>query len=141
MAMIWRKRVVVIDDDQSCRNLFSDMLSYIGVDVVTLPTARGAFEQIKESKPDMVICDMIFNSRAEGLALIEQLHQDRSTRSIPVILCSAAIELTRSYIPSLESIGVSMLAKPFDLDDLYTQLDEKLLLGMRNPGFVLTPLH
>ena len=111
------------------------------MDVVALPTARGAFEQIKDSKPDMVICDMIFNNRPEGLALIEQLHQDRSTRNIPVILCSAAIELTRTCVPSLESIGVSLLAKPFDLEELYTQLDEKLILGLRNPGFVLAPLH
>ena len=120
--MARKKRVMVVNDHPEFLALLADFLGEEGYDVSTLPKHQGAFEQIKASKPDIVICDLIFDNMPMGWALLDMLYLDPETRSIPVILCSAASKQVQEAAPSFAGKGILWLEKPFELETLLDML-------------------
>jgi CheY-like chemotaxis protein len=118
-----KKRVTVVNDHPEFLALVAEFLSDEGYEVTPLPKHQGAFEQIKLSKPDIVICDLIFDNMPAGWALLDMLYLDPETRPIPVILCSAASRQVQEAAPSLAGKGIIWLEKPFELERLLNLLD------------------
>lgn len=116
--MATKKRITVVNDHAEFLALLAEFLEEEGYDVTTLAKHQGAFDQIKESKPDIVICDLIFGNMPEGWALLDMLYLDPATRKIATILCSAATEFVREIEASLSAKGIVWLEKPFELEKL-----------------------
>ena len=116
--MASKKRVTVVNDSPEFLALLADFLDEEGYEVTTLPKHQDAFEQIKESGPDVVICDLMFGNVPAGWALLDMLHLDPETRAIPLILCSVATKEVQEAVPSLVAKGVLWLEKPFALEKL-----------------------
>jgi response regulator RpfG family c-di-GMP phosphodiesterase len=57
---------------------------------------------------------------------LEIIKLDPATSSIPIIVCSAAVDDLRSHEPWLMHHGIVTLAKPFDIDDLYKRVESAL---------------
>ena len=111
-------RVTVVNDHPEFLDLVAEFLGEEGYEVTTIPKHQGAFEQIKASQPDIVICDLIFDNMPAGWALIDMLYLDPNTRAIPIILCSAATRQVQEVVPSLAGKGIQWLEKPFELEAL-----------------------
>ncbi|MBC8075318.1 MAG: response regulator [Chloroflexales bacterium] len=116
--MAGKKRVTVVNDHPEFLALLNDFLSEEGYDVTVIPKHQGAFEQIKASLPDVVICDLIFDNMPAGWAVLDMLYLDPATRAIPVILCSAATRQVQEAVPSFAGKGIVWLEKPFALEAL-----------------------
>ena len=124
--MATKKRITVVNDHAEFLALLSEFLEEEGYEVTTLAKHQGAFDQIKESKPDVVICDLIFDNMPEGWSLLDMLYLDPATRKIATILCSAATEYVRQIEASLSAKGIVWLEKPFELEkllELLTRID------------------
>lgn len=133
--MAGKKRVTVVNDHPEFLALLNDFLSEEGFEVTVIPKHQGAFEQIKASQPDVVICDLIFDNMPAGWAVLDMLYLDPATRAIPVILCSAATRQVQEAAASFAGKGILWLEKPFALEAL---LD--LLRGIDdNPQAKLRP--
>jgi CheY-like chemotaxis protein len=120
--MTRKKRVMVVNDYPDFLTLVTDFLTEEGYEVIPLVKHQGAFDQIKADMPDVVICDLIFDNIPAGWALLDMLYLDPITRTIPVILCSAATRQVQEVTPSLASKGIVWLEKPFELEALLTLL-------------------
>lgn len=118
-----KKHVTIVNDEPSFLHLMSDFLGDEGYHVTAIPKHQVAFEQIKQSKPDLIICDLIFGGEAEGIGLVDMLYFDPETRSIPLIVCSADIPQVRDISPSLEAKGIRWLEKPFEFERLLAMID------------------
>src|SRR5262249_12841225 len=101
----------------------TEFLTEEGYEVTTIPKHQGAFEQIKASSPDVVVCDLIFDNIPAGWPLIDMLYLDPETRAIPLILCSAATREVQQVVPSLAGKGLIGLENPFELETLLTLLE------------------
>ncbi len=101
----------------------AEFLSEEGYNVLTVPKHQNAFQQVKETQPDIVICDLIFETMTAGWALMDMLFLDPATRDIPLILCSAATRQIQEVAPSLAAKGILWLEKPFELNALLNLLD------------------
>jgi len=133
--MAHKKHVMVVNDHPEFLALLSEFLEEEGYEVSALPKHQGAFEQIKASKPDIVICDLIFDNMPMGWALLDMLYLDPETRAIPLILCSAATRQVQEAVPSLAGKGILWLEKPFELEKLL-----QLLQGIdKNPVAKMRP--
>lgn len=132
--MHFPKRVTVVNDHPEFLELLVEFLTDEGYEVTALPKHQGAFEQIKASMPDVVICDLLFDSVPAGWALMDMLYLDPTTRAIPLILCTAAGKAIQEAVPSLAAKGIMWLEKPFELETLLTllaRIDQKPESGMR----------
>ena len=132
--MARKKHVMVVNDHPEFLALLAEFLGDEGYEVSTLPKHQGAFEQVKASKPDIVICDLIFDNIPAGWALLDMIYLDPDTRSVPVILCSAATRQIQEAVPSLAAKGILWLEKPFELEkllDLLAGIEDKPVAKLR----------
>src|SRR5579863_2026428 len=121
-------RILVVNDTQEILELFRMILEEEGgYEVILSGFPIQKIDDIEEIKPDLVILDLVFGSEKTGMQMLQMLKMKRSTATIPVIICTAALNLVREQEGYLVSQGVHVVFKPFDIDHLLTNI--KQLLG------------
>ncbi len=78
----------------------------------------------REEQPDVILLDVMM-PKLDGLAVMERLHADRTTRAIPVIFLSAKA-LPEDIKAGMDRGACGYLTKPFDALHLEERLDEIL---------------
>ena len=81
------KKILLIEDDKFLRELMNKKLLIMGYDVVTAGDGESGLVMIKESKPDVVLLDLILPG-INGFEVLEQAKKDPETASVPVIILS-----------------------------------------------------
>jgi DNA-binding NtrC family response regulator len=79
-------KVLVVDDDESLRVLYSKELSDEGYDVRTVPSGQDAMESIQQSRPDAVVLDIKMEGM-DGLSVLDLIM--KYDKTIPVVLNTA----------------------------------------------------
>jgi two-component system cell cycle response regulator DivK len=82
------KRILVVEDNDLNRKLFSDLLKAKGFEVEPLADGFAVIERARAFAPDLVIMDIQL-PRISGLELIEALKGDADLRAIPVLAVTA----------------------------------------------------
>lgn len=133
-----QKHIVVINDDPAILQLFDDLLSEEGYRVTLDNFQRQTTELlqvIRDLQPDMVIMDFIIGGEPKGWQLVQATQMDRSVRDIPVIICTGAVKQVTELSAHLDSLGVHVVIKPFDIDHLIEVIDKVWLsLESSTPG-------
>lgn len=108
-----RTRILVVDDDESIREMLDLSLSAEGYDVRCAPNGAVALALLQEWTPQLVLLDMKMPV-ADGWAFA-RAHRELSPPKPPVVVLTAA----RDAVQWAEEIAADgVLAKPFDLDNL-----------------------
>jgi two-component system cell cycle sensor histidine kinase/response regulator CckA len=103
--------VLVVEDRPTDRELLVSLLGGSGFDLLEAETADEALRLSRESKPDLVIADMLV-PEMDGLDLARAVRSDPATADTPIILYTAAYEL-RELERLARAAGVSLvLPKP-----------------------------
>jgi DNA-binding response OmpR family regulator len=97
-----------------------------GYEVILSGFPMQEIEDVEQIKPDLIILDLVFGSEKTGMQMLQMLKMKRSTQSIPVIICTAALDLVREQEGYLNSQGVHLIYKPFDIDHLMTSVKRLL---------------
>ena len=124
------RTVLVVEDDPAIRELVADLLLDEGYAVLQAEDGRQAIRLAHEHAPSVIMVDQMLPGLT-GLEVLEQLHAQRTTRHIPVILVSG---LPQSLAADHRADRV--LAKPFDIDALLAHVENLATLGT---GRVLEP--
>ncbi len=107
-------RVLVVDDEQSMRNMLAIALKQEGYEVVTAEDGEAARREIEASSVDLIVSDI----RMPGLDGIEVLRFAREhTPGTEVILVTAHAS-TASAVEALRLGAYDYVTKPFDIDEL-----------------------
>jgi adenylate cyclase len=100
-------RVLVIDDDDTVRDLMRRYLSREGFDVVTAGGGREGLEFARELHPSVITLD-VFMADMDGWSVLEALKQDPQLNAIPVIMMTISDERQKGF-----ALGASgYLTKP-----------------------------
>ncbi len=126
-----RVRVAVINDDTDFLGLMEQVLSDEGYDVDLMRTFEDTHDRVRESQPDVVICDIVMRLEERGWELVEMLTLDPQTHDIPVIVCSAAVQRLEERREVLERQGIRAIAKPFDLPTLLATIQDAIATSPR----------
>jgi DNA-binding response OmpR family regulator len=79
-------KILVVDDENSIRLLYSEELTEEGYEVATAGTAVEAVEKLRNENFDLIVLDIKLKNES-GLDLLQKLVKER--HSMPVILCTA----------------------------------------------------
>ena len=112
-------RVLVVDDDEMLRETLASLLEVLGHAQVTLGSGEEALQLLEEGQPiDLVILDL----NMPGLGGAATLPLLRALRpNLPVILATGRAD--QQALDLVDGIArVSILAKPFSLQELKTHL-------------------
>jgi len=132
-------RIMVVNDTQEILELFEDLLTEEGYEVVLYSYDIQDLQEVERIKPDLIILDHIMGGEAVGWQMLQKLKMKRSTANIPVIVCTAAAKAVHEMEGYLKSKGVGLVLKPFDIDDLLSAVKRALSSG-EGGGLPLTSI-
>ncbi len=109
-----RTRVLVVDDDQTARELLQRGLEKEeGFEVLLASSGEEGIRMAREAKPDVITLDVLMPGM-DGWAVMKALKSDPLTARIPVVMVSMVDDKDIGY-----ALGASdYLLKPFDRDKL-----------------------
>ncbi len=88
------KKILVVEDESSIRNLYKEELIDEGYDVVTAEDGNAGYELYKKEDPDLISIDLKMPN-LNGLELLDKIRQEN--KEIPIIIYSAYSEFTQDF--------------------------------------------
>src|SRR5579883_1368745 len=119
-------RILVVNDTQEILELFRLLLEDEGYEVMLSSFPIQKVTEIEQMHPDLIILDFVFGDQKSGWQMLQMLKMWNSTASIPIIVCTAATQLVREQEGYLVSKGVHVVYKPFDIDQLISNVRQLL---------------
>ncbi len=121
-----RKKILLIDDDESILLAVSRVLTVSGFEVVTASGGVAGLEMSHSAQPDAVVCDVNMPDM-EGFEVLQRVRADPATVTLPFILLTSADE--RENVRKAMQMGADdFISKPFkrqELIDAVNQVFEK----------------
>lgn len=105
-----RKRVLVVDDIEEQREIYSLLLRHHGYEVIEAPGGTEALRMAREERPDVILLDMLM-SEVDGWEVAEQLSDDPSTDPIPIVALTV-LHSSEDQQRAEKAGAVSYLTKP-----------------------------
>ena len=116
--------ILIIDDEVKLRETICEMLTLVGYNVVEAQNGKEGLEKVKESNPDLIICDIMMPI-LDGYGFMEA-HRVSDYSNIPVIFLTARVE--PSDKEKAIALGVKEnFKKPFVFKELKQLIEYHLL--------------
>ena len=113
-------KILIVDDEEHIRYLYSEELSEAGYEVITADSGLNLLEKIAEENPDLVVLDIKMVDY-NGLDLLQDIRN--KFYELPVVLCTAY----DTFKEDMKSIAADFyVIKSFDL----TELKKKILMAL-----------
>jgi CheY-like chemotaxis protein len=110
--------VLAVDDNPDMLHFYRRCTDGTKYHVIQATNGREAMEIVHSRAPDIVLLDVMLPD-VDGWKLLMQLHEDPTTRAIPVIICTVIREEDLAY-----SLGAALyLSKPVEPPRLTQALD------------------
>ena len=113
-------KILIVDDEEHIRFLYSEELAEVGYEVITAESGEGLLEQIEAERPDLVVLDIKMVGY-NGLDLLQDIRN--RFYNLPVVLCTAY----DTFKEDMKSIAADFyVIKSFDL----TELKKKISMAL-----------
>lgn len=122
--MAGRRTVLVVDDERDLLELLSYNLRRAGYDVLTASNGRTALDSIIETKPDLVVLDVMI-PELSGTEVASRVRSNPLTASTPILM------LTAKGSESDQVVGLAVgaddyMPKPFSMKVLLARVEALL---------------
>jgi DNA-binding NtrC family response regulator len=105
-------RVLAVDDDPRFLAMLTEVLRFLGYEVVTAENAGDAFMLVAVAAPDVVLLDVGMPG-VDGVTALRRIRTRHP--ELPVIICSANVDIARD---TLKRDAFDYVAKPLDFEHL-----------------------
>ncbi|MGF1506387.1 MAG: response regulator [Anaerolineae bacterium] len=123
-------RILVIDDDNSLRQMMSLMLRRSGHEAILAEDGQQGLELAHSEQPDMAIVDVMMPDLS-GYDVCRMLRQDPDTMNMPLLILTALSG--DEYSEQAQRSGAdTFLTKPVTRDDLAYHVENLLATGATN---------
>jgi diguanylate cyclase (GGDEF)-like protein len=117
-------RVLAVDDDEAILVAVSELLVGDGYDVSTLGDARGFWEALEQTRPDLVVLDLDM-PHVNGAELCRVVRTDPRWSGLPVLFLTAHTD--PSAVEDVFAAGADdYLSKPFGRAELRARIRNRL---------------
>ena len=117
------KKILVVDDEITIRNLLKEFLNRKGYDVYTAPDGRAAIAKVKEIRPHIVLLDIMMPGMG-GIETLKEIRKIDSRVGVIMVTAIADEELGKRAI----ALGAcDYITKPLNFDYLETALMVKMM--------------
>jgi DNA-binding NtrC family response regulator len=117
-----RKRILVVDDEKSQRDILSMILGSEGYEVFTASSGSQALKQSQKEHYDLVLTDLMM-PEMDGIQLLNHLTQNDSSIIVIMMTAHGSIDTTKE---ALWAGAFDYLVKPLDRDNLLQVIQNAL---------------
>jgi len=115
------KNILIIDDNKDLVEIYSTRLKAENFNISTASNAEEGLEQIKKSKPDLILMDIIMPG-LNGTELFTKLKENPETKDIKVVFMTAYASTvtpwgeitTESYVKKIGAQGYLRKEMPLE---------------------------
>jgi CheY-like chemotaxis protein len=118
--------ILAINNDQTMLALFRDLLEEEGYRVTTQAYLDHDLDDIRALEPDAIVLDYMWASDDNAWSLLNLLRLSPDTAAIPIVLCTGAVREVEALSAHFEELGIRVVFKPFNIDQLIDVLGEAL---------------
>jgi len=111
-------RLLVVEDDPNIVELLSASLRFAGFTVATATSGAAAVESARESRPDLVVLDVMLPD-LDGFEVVKRIRAEGMRT--PVVFLTAR-DATEDKIRGLTLGGDDYVTKPFSLEELTARI-------------------
>ena len=114
--------MLCIEDDESIRNVITDVLEDRGFRVAAAGNGSEALSFLDRLTPEVIVLDLLMPVM-HGWEFMESYADKTGGKAIPIVIVSVNAALPRSF----DRFGVrSVVAKPFNIDALVEAVEDAL---------------
>lgn len=121
-------RIGLLEDDLAIQEMLRLLLESEGHEVVAYASAGECLTDLRIEDeqpgivcPDLLMIDLHLEKAISGLTIIEQIRANPRLANLSVILMTAATFIDPR---ELQRLHITLLAKPFDIDEVIRMLGE-----------------
>lgn len=109
-------QIVVIEDDENIREMLQLIMENEGYEVQTASNGEEAFQLLKLlATPCLILTDLTMPFM-DGYTFIELASRTHTVATIPIVVCSAAPDISRIKVISESGKIKGLIRKPIDID-------------------------
>jgi two-component system, OmpR family, alkaline phosphatase synthesis response regulator PhoP len=109
------QKILIVEDETSSAEMLSFVLQQEGYDVVVAGNGAEALKALRREGINLVLCDLMMPIM-DGREFCRAMHADPDMDDIPIIIMSAAPEVSISHLAEEGCQYSSFMRKPLDLD-------------------------
>jgi signal transduction histidine kinase/DNA-binding response OmpR family regulator len=124
-----RRRVLVVDNDTTSRQLLARLLDAVGIATLEVSGGREALRIAAAEQVDLIVTDLAMPEMT-GLELTEKLRADERLHGVPILAVSASV----SAFTREEALGAGcdgFVGKPVHADELFAAIGPLLHLSWK----------
>ena len=114
-----KRRILVVDDEDNLRTMLVAALKFEGYDVTAAGDGREGLRSVKESKPDLIVLDVMM-PELDGFGMLKRLRE--SGDRTPVVFLTAR-DTSADAVAGLGLGADDYLSKPFSLEELVARVE------------------
>lgn len=106
-----KKKVLIVEDEESLLKLESILLTSKGYEVKGVSNGQAALDAFAEERPDLVLLDIML-PEIDGFEVCRRIKENPETKDIPVVMLTA--KKSRKDMARGEKVGADWyITKPF----------------------------
>lgn len=112
-----KKKIMVVDDEESLLELMKAILESNNYEVTTALNGEECLEKLKKEKPDLVLLDMMMPGMS-GREVCDRIRKDPRTKDLKVVFLTVAkfSEVGKRTLTEMKVLDY--ITKPFDNRDV-----------------------
>ena len=128
-----KKTVLVVDDEQSIRELLTFNLQKEGYDTIEDEDGVTAVDLAIEKKPDLIMLDVML-PKLDGISVCKKIRYALNISNIPIIMISAKDEESDKIV-GLEMGADDYITKPFQIREVMARVKANLRKAELNTNY------
>jgi CheY-like chemotaxis protein len=113
-------KVLVIEDNTDCRELFAMIIRHLGFQVVEADDGEIGVQKALSEKPDLIFMDLGMPSMS-GIEATACLRESSVTKDVPIIICTAWMA-EKHREAAIKNGAHEVIIKPISVRELQTVL-------------------
>ncbi|NQT35411.1 response regulator [bacterium] len=121
------KKILVVEDEPDVMTYLVTFFKVNGFDVLIATDGKTGFEIAKSDHPDLISLDITM-PKESGVRMYRNLHDEPSTKDIPVIIITGVSSEFKGFIESRKQVNppAGYFEKPIDREAVLARIKEIL---------------